>query len=121
MTELRIEHVQELLDVGDFQGEVEPVLARLCLDLDAQLQQEREGRERLDALMQQEDGRLGATVMGWADQNARLNALWLKWGSEEAEYPDTEVGRHAAALLRLCVQELRAAFQPAPQAQGDSQ
>ena len=57
----------------------------LFVDLHTQLQQEREGQR---------------------DQKARLLDLCLKWGAEQAEYPDTDVGKHAAALLRLCVREL---------------
>ena len=94
-----------------------PDLARLALALDAQLQQEREGRERLESLYEPSlDNR--KRLLSEMDQlRESLNVLWLKWGTEQTEYPDTEVGRHAAALLRLCVQELRNALQSDPQAQ----
>ena len=101
MTELRIEHVQELLDVGDFQGEVEPVLARLCLDLDEQLQREREGREKLDAA--------------------------LKTLHETLKYEESHAGvlvqsetmrhRHKGVAVQHLIERLRDALQSAPQAQ----
>jgi hypothetical protein len=37
-----------------------------------------------------------------------IGALVEKWLSEQHDYPDTIEGRHAAAAVRLCAQELAA-------------